>query len=46
MKKVRFLCPNCNSKEGYFRIKTKEWVCRKCSKIGLIEEVKEDGGNN
>ncbi len=29
-------CPQCNTENGYARLETKDWVCRKCSKISPI----------
>jgi len=34
-------CKNCNSTNGYIRIQTNEFVCRKCGFITKIE-VKRD----
>ena len=29
-------CPNCKTENGYARIETKDWVCRKCGTISPI----------
>ena len=31
------ICPKCKTENGYARIETKDWVCRKCSKISPIK---------
>ena len=30
------ICPKCKTENGYARIETKDWVCRKCGKISKI----------
>lgn len=34
-------CKKCNTENGYFRLETKEWICRKCGTITKIKEYKE-----
>ena len=34
------ICPNCKTENGYARIETRDWVCRKCGKISPIK-IKE-----
>ncbi len=31
------ICPKCKTENGYVRIETKDWVCRKCGKISPIK---------
>ncbi len=35
------ICPNCDSKLCYVRIKTKEIVCRYCGKISKQKTAKD-----
>jgi len=35
-------CTKCKTENGYIRLETKEWVCRKCGTITPTKEVKED----
>jgi len=38
------ICPQCKTENGYARIDTKDWVCRKCGKITtfkLTEKTKK-----
>lgn len=32
------LCPNCGSKNNYFRIKAKAYICRRCGQEFKKEE--------
>ena len=30
------ICSQCKTENGYVRLETKDWVCRKCGKISPI----------
>ncbi len=35
------ICPKCKTENGYARLETKDWVCRKCGKISPIKIVEK-----
>ncbi len=35
------ICPKCNTENGYFRLNTNEWICRKCGTITKIDHKKK-----
>jgi len=38
----RIRCPQCNSNQTYIRLTTQELVCRSCSHIEKMEEIKNE----
>lgn len=36
--KVTLICPDCTSKVCYYRLKTKDFICRRCGKTGKKQE--------
>lgn len=38
----KILCERCGSNFGYVRIKTHEWVCRRCQNIQKLKEIEEE----
>lgn len=38
----RFGCPACNSSNTYCRVKTNDYVCRKCGNVFKKAVVKEE----
>ena len=44
-------CPKCKTENGYARLETQDWVCRKCGKISkfikiLKREYKKEDDKN
>jgi len=34
-------CSKCDTENGYVRIETQDWVCRKCGKISKLKVVEK-----
>lgn len=43
-RKNKPVCQNCGLSNGYFRLKTSEWICRSCGSITSLKKgVKGNG---
>lgn len=38
-------CPKCNSKNTFKRMRTKDYICRRCKNVFALDVVKKEGEN-